>query len=271
MSNDGASVDCDAVIACVREAGQLAMESWREGEAPASRVWEKSKGHMVCEADLAVDEMLRARLNAVLPGSGWLSEETADDPARLDCEQIWLVDPIDGTRDYIRGRPGWCISVALARAGQADFAVMYAPATDQLWTAKAGQGAYCNGAKLRASRQSGYAGARIPLDPDVEVDDLVKVEKPNSIAMRMAMVACDRADLVISLRWGSEWDIAASHLISAEAGAQVTDGLGGEIRYNKPKPMDFGVLCCAPAIHGEMVGRMKPHADRILKETPEAP
>ena len=271
MSDLPASIDYQAIVACVREGGQLALESWREDAKPDARIWEKAKGHMVCDADLAVDTFLQARLADILPDAGWLSEETADDAARLNCDYVWLVDPIDGTRDYIRGRAGWCVSVALVYKGSPIFAVMYAPATDQLWTAKPGQGAYCNDAPLTASSQSAYGGARIPLDPDAKIEKLVIVEKPNSIAMRMAMVACDRADMVISLRWGSEWDIAAAHLIAAEAGAAVTDGLGGGLRYNKAKPMDFGVLCCAADIHDEIVGRMRIHADRILKETPDAP
>ena len=103
-------VDRAAVIAAVEEAGALAMTSWREGEVPDTRIWAKSNDSPVSDIDLAVDSLLKERLNRILPDAAWLSEETADDAARLDARLLWLVDPIDGTRDYVRGRDGWCVS-----------------------------------------------------------------------------------------------------------------------------------------------------------------
>ena len=94
--------------------------------------------------------------------------------------------------------------------------------------------------------------------------DLVTVDKPNSIAMRMTMVACDRADLVATLRWGHEWDIAAAHLVAQEAGAVVTDALGRPISYNKSAPKDFGLIRCAPGIHQAAVERLSGRAAKIL-------
>jgi len=257
--------DRDAAINAVREAGDLALGAWREGLAPATKVWEKSKGNPVCDTDLAVDALLKKRLGALAPNVGWLSEETADNPDRLSMSRQWLVDPIDGTRDYIRGRSGWCVSVALAEGSEIVFAAMYAPVTKQLWVAHKGEGTTCNGKRLYASRREEFSGARVPTDALPKVDrDLEMVHKPNSIAMRMTMVACDRADLVATLRWGHEWDIAAAHLIAEEAGAVVTDATGGTIYYNKPKPLDFGLICCAPGIHDAAVDRLKDRAAALL-------
>lgn len=249
--------DFNAIIAATKEAGALAYSMWREGEEPDAKVWEKTKGHPVCDADLAVDELLKPKLAAILPDAGWLSEETVDDPARLAADMVWLVDPIDGTRDFVRGRKGWCVSVALVANGKPIFAVMDAPAADQLWTAKVGGGARCNGKSLTASKRSEFRGARIPADELPRADsDLTLVEKPNSIAMRMAMIACDRADFVATLRWGNEWDIAAAHLIAEEAGATVSDAHGMPLTYNKPKPLDFGLICSADGIHQAAVDRL---------------
>lgn len=228
-------------------------------------VWEKSRDNPVSAIDLAVDALLKDRLGALAPNIGWLSEETADHPDRLSMSRQWLVDPIDGTRDYIRGRKGWCVSVALVEGAEVIFAVIHAPATGQLWVAHQGRGATCNGAALRASDRSQLAGARVPTDALPKADrDLEMVYKPNSIAMRMTMVACDRADLVATLRWGNEWDIAAAHLIAAEAGARVTSATGAPILYNKRKPLDFGLICCAPGIHAAVVERLKDRASGIL-------
>jgi myo-inositol-1(or 4)-monophosphatase len=257
--------DRDAAIKAVLEAGDLALAQWRDGAAPDARVWEKTKGHPVCDADLAVDALLKERLGALAPDIGWLSEETVDDPARLDAPRLWLVDPIDGTRDYIRGRSGWCVSVALVEGGDVAFAAMYAPVTQQLWVAHRGGGAEGNGKRLVASVRQDFAGARVPTDALPKIDrDLAIVEKPNSIAMRMTMVACDRADLVATLRWGHEWDIAAAHLIATEAGAMVSNATGGALRYNKREPMDFGLICCAPGIHSAAVERLSERAGAIL-------
>jgi myo-inositol-1(or 4)-monophosphatase len=96
-----------------------------------------------------------------------------------------------------------------------------------------------------------------------EDTDLIMVEQPNSIALRIAMVADDRADLVATLRWGFEWDIAAACLIAREAGAQVSDAFGNPLAYNKHDPRDFGVLVCSPAIHAAAVQRIGERAKAL--------
>lgn len=260
-----ADFDRQAIIAAAQEAGALAFDKWREGAVPDCKVWEKTKGHPVCDIDVAVDDLLKRTLADILPQAGWLSEETVDDPARLDANMLWLVDPIDGTRDYIRGRAGWCVSVALVENGHPIFAVMVAPVSGKTWVAEAGQGVTCNGEKLHASQRQDYTGSRIPADEMLKIDrHFEKVDKPNSIAMRMTMVACDRADLVATLRWGNEWDVAAAHLVAAEAGAIVTDALGNPLIYNKRKPLDFGLICCAPGIHAAAVARLADRAAALL-------
>ncbi|WP_353209079.1 3'(2'),5'-bisphosphate nucleotidase CysQ [Sphingorhabdus sp.] len=258
-------LDRDAVVAAIQEAAALAFASWRDNAAPDAKVWEKSKDNPVSDIDIAVDALLTKRLRAILPEAAWLSEETIDDPSRLDARLLWLVDPIDGTRDYVRGRSGWCVSVALVADGLPVFAVMAAPAQDKIWIAASGEGVICNGTLLSGSIRQDFAGARVPADDLPRVDsDLVTVDKPNSIAMRMTMVACDRADLVATLRWGNEWDIAAAHLVAQEAGGIVTDALGQTITYNKRAPLDFGLICCAPGIHQAAVERLSERAARIL-------
>lgn len=258
-------VDRAAVIAAVEAAAALAMTSWRDGAAPDTRVWSKSNDSPVSDIDMEVDALLKERLTGILPEAAWLSEETADDAARLESRLLWLVDPIDGTRDYVRGRDGWCVSVALVADGQPYFAIMAAPAQQKLWVAAHGEGVTCNGDRLTGSVRQKFAGARVPADELPKIDhDLVTVTKPNSIAMRMTMVACDRADLVATLRWGHEWDVAAAHLVAQEAGAVVTDALGLPLSYNKRDPRDFGLICCAPGIHEAAVQRLEDRARKYM-------
>jgi myo-inositol-1(or 4)-monophosphatase len=245
-----------------REAGELAMRQW-PGGGHVLESWEKQPGSLVCTADLAVDAFLKRELCRLLPSAGWLSEETADRPARLDRGLCWLVDPIDGTRDFIRGRAGWAVSVALISAGKPLLGRLFAPARDEAWSATAGQGAWLNGRRLSASKRAELAGARVPADSLPREDrDLTMVEKPNSIALRIAMVADDRADLLATLRWGYEWDIAAATLIAREAGAAVTDAFGQPLSYNKRDPRAFGLLVSAPAIHRAAVERLAERAAR---------
>ena len=250
----------EAVIAATREVGDMAMARWR-GEGQAIDVWHKSHDNPVSDVDLAVDARLKAVLGAMVPEAGWLSEETADNADRLTRRAMWCVDPIDGTRDFIRGRPGWAVSVALVVDGAPEFGVLYAPALDELWVAQRGRGATLNGEALRASRRTRFDGARVPADSLPRVDrDLVMVTKPNSIALRIALVADDRADLVATLRWGFEWDVAAAALIAAEAGATVTDAFGAPLAFNTPRAQAFGVIACAPGIHAAVVARLHDRA-----------
>jgi myo-inositol-1(or 4)-monophosphatase len=258
-------IDSDRLETIVREAGRIACDLW-PGNGHALDSWEKEPGSPVCEADLAVDAFLKRELGALLPSAGWLSEETGDAPERLNRGLIWLVDPIDGTRDFVRGRTGWCVSVALVSSGKPLIGMLCAPARKEEWLGVAGKGAWCNGAALRASRRAIFSGARVPIDQLPQADsDLVMVDKPNSIALRIAMVAADEADLVATLRWGYEWDIAAATLIAREAGAEVTDAFGGPLAYNKRDPRAFGVLVCAPEIHGDAIARL---ADRAAELAP---
>ncbi|KQS02102.1 3'(2'),5'-bisphosphate nucleotidase CysQ [Sphingomonas sp. Leaf357] len=252
----------DRIAAIAAEAGALALKTWRTDFAR----WEKSPGNPVCQVDLDVNTLLRRRLEALLPEAGWLSEETADNRDRLACSKVWVVDPIDGTRDYIRGRPGWAISIALVKDGLPAIGVLDAPARGEVWRAVAGRGATLNGAPIHAGDRTLFPGARVPTDGLPKVDsDLVLVEKPNSIALRIAMVASDRADLVATLRWGHEWDIAAAVLIASESGATVTDALGQPLAFNTPSAQAFGVLATAPGIHAAAVERLSDRAKALSK------
>ncbi|WP_081668655.1 3'(2'),5'-bisphosphate nucleotidase CysQ [Sphingomonas phyllosphaerae] len=247
----------EAVVAVARDAGQMALARWRTDFAR----WEKSEGSPVCEVDLDVDRMVRARLSALLPDAGWLSEETADNADRLACRRVWVVDPIDGTRDYIRGRTGWCVSIALVEDGRPVIGVLDAPAREEVWCATAPGGATRNGVRVTAGGRESLPGARVPVDALPKVDrDLTAVEKPNSIALRVAMVAADHADLVATLRWGNEWDIAAAVLVASAAGASVSDAVGAPLVFNKPDPRAYGVLVSTAGIHDAAILRL---ADRV--------
>ncbi len=262
------SIPTEAIISAAREVGDAALGQWRHlrGGGDLDR-WSKADESLVCEVDIETDRRLKAMLGAIDEEAGWLSEETADELSRLERRRIWCVDPIDGTRDFLRGRPGWAVSIALVEDGLPVFGVLYAPARDELWVGQAGRGASMNGASISAGDRSALSGARVPATSLPRPDsDLVLVHQPNSIALRMAMVASDQADLVATLRWGYEWDVAAAALIAAEAGATVTDAFGGELRFNTRRAQAFGVVASVPGIHGAVIERLAERAKVAVGE-----
>lgn len=251
----------DEVARIAREAGRIALDRSRD----PFRRWEKAPGAPVCEVDLEVDAFLRDALGRLDPEAGWLSEETADESDRIERPRLWVVDPIDGTRDYLRGGSGWCVSVALVEERVPVIGVLDAPARGEQWTAERGAGAWRNGQRLRVSGRTEFAGARVPADRlPAEDEDLAAIAKPNSIALRIALVAAGEADLVATLRWGFEWDIAAAALIAAEAGATVTGALGQPYAFNSAAGTAFGVLVATPGIHAAAAERLRERALAVV-------
>jgi len=255
------TLDISQVASIAEDAGRIAAGRCHTDY----KRWEKVPGHPVCEIDLEVDAFLRAHLTALDPEAGWLSEETLDDSDRIERRRLWVVDPIDGTRDFLRQRPGWCVSVALVEDRVPVLGVLAAPMRNELWTAQRGRGSFRNGERLRVSPRAELAGARVPADTLPKVDqDLVAVDKPNSIALRIAMVGAGEADLLATLRWGFEWDIAAAALIAEEAGATVSGALGQPLAFNTASGEAFGVLVATPGIHAAAVERLRERAMAVV-------
>lgn len=247
------------IVEAARSAGELARGYFGR----SIETWDKSPNNPVCEADLALDRLLAEKLLGARPSYGWLSEETADDPERLGRRRVWVVDPIDGTRDFLRGRTGWAVSIALVEDGVPVIGAICAPARDQLFVAEAGGGATLNGEPIQVGACASVAGCRIPADPSTinasywpERWEAESVEKPNGLALRIAKVAINEADAFFEGRPMGEWDIAAAALILTEAGGTITDREGAPLRFNKPVPRLRGVIAATPAIHDEVLRRV---------------
>lgn len=235
-----------------RAAAEIALGHWRRDHA----VWEKDAGQgPVTEADLAVDRLLRDTLLAARPDHGWLSEETADDPARLSRRRVFVVDPIDGTRAYTAGEPSWAHSIALVEDGAVVAGVVHLPALGRSYSALAGRGAWRDGQRIRASGRDGIEGARVLTARQVLAPKHwrgpppgLRTELRPSLAWRLALVAEGRFDGALTLRPSWEWDIAAGALIVTEAGATVTDRRGGALRFNTPGRQAAGLIAGAAAL-----------------------
>jgi myo-inositol-1(or 4)-monophosphatase len=245
----------DRLAVAVREAGALALKTFR-GELKS---WTKSGTSPVSEADLAVDALLHQRLLAI-HDAGWLSEETEDDPARLARSEVWVVDPIDGTRAYIAGSPEWAVSVALVDAGRPVVAALYAPATDELFLSIAGCGATLNGAPIEASRGDQLAGARFSgakrrLDSLAAIEPRIEVApRIPPLALRLARVASGALDGAFAAPNSHDWDLAAADLLVHEAGGVMTTLTGQSLTYNQPRPVHGALIAAGRARHAALLG-----------------
>ncbi len=197
----------------------------------------------VTAADEAADRVLREILPR--PGEGWLSEESVDDPTRLECERVWVVDPIDGTREFIQGIPEWCVSIGLLEGGVPVAGGIFNPATDQLVLGSLEDGVTLNGEAVEVS------------DPDLSEpvtvlasrseirrgewdrfqDERFDVRPCGSVAYKLGLVAAGLADATWTLVGKSEWDVAAGTALVRAAGGVVTLADGEEPSFNQRAPV----------------------------------
>ncbi|MGY2052822.1 inositol monophosphatase family protein [Methylobacterium sp. JK268] len=253
------------VRASVREAALLALPFFRAGERTTARVWSKSGGSPVTEADVAVDTFLKIRLSELAPKAAWLSEETRDDPVRLEHDLVWIVDPIDGTRAFLSGDPDWSIAIALLAKGEPVLGMVAAPVTGLVYEALVGEGARRNGEPIRVTAQERLAGARVagpkPMVDHLErnlgiaatPDALVRLRRIPSLALRLVRVAEGLVDVGLISSDARDWDLAGADLILREAGGAVLDLAGRPPIYNRREP-----------IHGELVAAPTALRDAVL-------
>lgn len=254
--------DFDLLCDAVREGGGLALAYFRN---EGLQRWDKNPGDPVSEADLAIDSLLKDRLCRARPDYGWLSEETADDLSRLARRKVWVVDPIDGTRAFLRGSPEFSICAALIDNGVPIAGAVFNPATDQFFSATIGNGATCNNQPIMARRTRPddtlrlLASAREMTHGEwrARFSNMV-VGEMDSIALRIVHVANGAFDVAISFRKKSEWDVAAADLILREAGGQCSTCADATIfSYNRPEPIYESLLATGTGLQEKMLELLK--------------
>jgi myo-inositol-1(or 4)-monophosphatase len=236
----------------VRAAGAIARRYY----GGSFRRWSKEGGSPVTEADLEIDAFLKAHLTAARPGYAWLSEESADDPARLKADTVFIVDPIDGTTAFVKARPHFTICAAVTVAGAPVAGVVYNPIADEMFCAVRGQGATLNGASIHVAARQTLEGACVLGEKARLIAPLwpaMTVESRNSAAYRLALVAAGRFDAVISTTIKRDWDLAAADLICREAGGHVSDRTGAPLRYNLAAAAHSSVIAANPALHAAIL------------------
>ena len=249
--------DLDLLVSAARAAGELAMRYWKR----APEAWDKGDGAgPVSEADIAVNDLLERTLRSARPGYGWLSEESPDDPQRLNAEHVFVVDPIDGTRAFLGNDPGFAQAIAVVRAGQVVAGVVHLPAHGQTYAATLDGPALLNDAPIRPTDRRLLTGARVLTSKLSDNEIHWKTGLPGylrefrpSLAWRLCLVAEGRFDATISLRPAWEWDIAAASLIAQRAGLVVTDQRGAPLRFNRPVPQSDGLLVGNATLHAALM------------------
>ncbi len=259
----------DLVLICeaVKGAGEIAREAFNN---QSDEIWDKGKGHLVTETDIAVNEYLAEMLTKARPDYGWLSEETKDDHSRHACPRTFVVDPIDGTRAFIDRSPNFAVSVAVIEDGRPIAGALYNPLKDELYQATRGGGATLNSKVIRVSERKSLAGARMVGYPRKfrrlgwpDMDVVIS----NSMAYRIALVASGQADATVSFTPKSDWDLAAAELIATEAGAKICNLRGESFRYDRNSTSEFGVICAGPNLQALLMEMVEPVIEKFETST----
>ena len=218
------------------------------------RYGRKGGYELVSEADIHASEILHEALTGAFPDDGWLGEEHPDTADRLDRERVWVVDPIDGTREYLQGHPEYAISVGLVVGGRPALGVVYNPATDEMHAAVCPdpppEAMAGNEPKREYLALVGRGEDRLGEVPPLPGQG--RTRPVGSVAYRLALVAAGKGDVVVTWYPRQEWDVAAGAALCLARGLTVTDVLGQPLEFNQPRPLVRGLLVAEAGLHARI-------------------
>jgi 3'(2'), 5'-bisphosphate nucleotidase len=249
--------ELEAASYLARMAGRAAMSFY--GHAIADT---KDGGSPVTAADRLANQIIVEGLQVRFPDDAILSEESRDNPERLNKWRVWVVDPLDGTREFLAGVPEFSVMIGLAIAGEAVLGAVYNPVEDLLYTGIVGEGAWIEHRGIRegliAPRWTGLplrlVGSRshpdaklVRIQNELGIDD---VRPSGSVGIKCSLIACGERDLYVHpVPYLKEWDTCAPEAVLRAAGGTVCDCLGEPLQYNKPDPVQpAGILAAAPEV-----------------------
>jgi len=231
----------------------------------------------VTEADRALDAVLRKEL--LREGEGWLSEESVDDPVRLQRSRVWVVDPLDGTREFVKGIPEFCVSIGFVEDGRPVAGGIYNPATDETFLGSIDSGVTCNGKRSQPSQRKTLDGALV-LASRSEVkrgewkpfeNAAFTIRPMGSVAYKLALVSAGLADITFTLTPKNEWDVVAGAALVQSAGAFVSTLEKTTLTVNRPNPLLSGLLASGPFLKDKLLALVEPHIrvaeERMAEET----
>lgn len=231
------------------------LERFTPGEVESEL---KDGGDPLTAADTAVNDVLAEVLRG--GDEGWLSEESADDERRLDCARVWVVDPIDGTREFIDGIPEWCVSIGLVEDGVPVAGGILSPPNGHLIVGSDETGVVCNGSPTTTTATSDIRGALV-LASRSEVRrgewerffaTPIAVRNMGSVAYKLSLVGAGLADATWTLVPKNEWDVAGGAALVRAGGGQVFGTDGTDAIFNRADPLMDGFIAVAPGLSDQV-------------------
>ncbi|MFZ0294374.1 MAG: 3'(2'),5'-bisphosphate nucleotidase CysQ [Candidatus Sulfotelmatobacter sp.] len=233
---------------------------------PGAIETEYKAGHdPVTEADRALDAVLRKEL--LRDGEGWLSEESVDDPIRLQRSQVWVVDPLDGTREFVKGIPEFCVSIGFVENGRPVAGGIYNPATDETFLGSIDSGVTYNGKPAQPSQRKNLDGALVLASrSEVKRGEWKPfasagfgIQPMGSVAYKLALVAAGLADITFTLTPKNEWDVVAGAALVRSGGGFVSTLEKTDLIANRRDPLLSGLLASGPFLKDELLALVEPH------------
>jgi myo-inositol-1(or 4)-monophosphatase len=255
----GAGLDREVAIArkAALAAGSILLRYYLRG---SYKVGSKGYDNPVTTADLQADRTVKRMLTRAFPDYGWLSEETADTDDRLTRRRVWIVDPLDGTKEFIKGIPEFCVAIALVDRGVPILGITYNPVKDEMFWSARGMGCHLNNGPARVTRTRVLKRAKVLASRsetargEWEVYHGVLMFSPTgSVAYKLALVAGGKADATFSRTPKNEWDIAAGAALVTEAGGMMTDIKGRAMRFNQKRTVRSGMIASNGLLHEALV------------------
>lgn len=242
--------DADLLKSALVKAGEVALAHFGKGP----QQWQKKDGSLLTAADLHVNAVLHDMLGTARPDYGWLSEEGPDDPQRMSKKLCWILDPIDGTRSFAESRDEWCVALALVEDGIPIISGVHHPLTHKLYLAQKGGGATCNGAPIQVHDGRSVKGARLAARSQARKRLEGSGFEPVNVAYvpqlaRLALLAEGTVDIVLSLGWKNDWDVAAGALLVTEAGGRITTEHGQTMIFNQARAQQDGLVAAGILRH----------------------
>lgn len=240
-----------------RAAGAAIREIWSRDFDTIEKA--DGKGPLT-EADLAANRILIDAITEAFPGDAILSEETVDTPERLTNSRCWIIDPLDGTREFTLKIPEFCVSVGFVVDGDVVAGALYNPATDELISSEVGVGTTINGEGASVTSHDSMEGARFLVsrseyekgwfDAIKDTCDLIPM---GSVAWKFGLVAVGRAEASFTPKPRNEWDLCGGVSAIRAAGGTATNGKGVDYTFNRPDPLHIGVAGTNGALHGAIL------------------
>src|SRR5216684_1123057 len=245
-----------------RAAGEILRGHWRRG---GYEIGSKGRDNPVTQADLEADRAIKELLREPFPDYGWLSEETVDNDSRLACRRVWIVDPLDGTKEFIQGVPEFCVAIALIEDGVPILGVTYNPIKREMYSAARGMGCHLNSKRVRVTRTRTLKAATVLASRSETArgewqvfHGIMQVSPTGSVAYKLALVAGGKGDATFTRSPKSEWDIASGAALVIEAGGMITDIRGREIRFNQRSVKLEGLIADNRILHPALI-KVAPH------------